>query len=248
MKTGLKVSDAWASSVTSFVRLGIIPWENTCQPYERIWESAETWVLILALSPVSRLIILLSVKWWVWTSWTWRSLTALTVYGFYLCHLFRINFLKMHIEIRGNILPFLRTELTGNNTGSVLVISREGYRLRDLMDTTGVFLHQLSLMPGHVSICEQALLSICFCVWTKYEGDNLQGTQSCGREGNKKKNVWKHLLFWFLRKTFSSSHFRGIILDGSFFWELPASSPLYPKSKVKILTKWLFTLVQHNST
>lgn len=133
----------------------------------------------------------------------------------------------MHIEIRGNILPFLRTELTGNNTGSVLVISREGYRLRDLMDTTGVFLHQLSLMPGHVSICEQALLSICFCVWTKYEGDNLQGTQSCGREGNKKKCLETFTVLIsqknFLLFPFQGNHTRQFLLLGiaSFLSPLP---------------------------
>lgn len=68
------------------------------------------------------------------------------------------------------------------------------------MDTTGVFLHQLSLMPGHGSTCEQALLSICFCVWTKYEGYNLQGTQSCGREGNLKKMSGNIYCFDFSEK------------------------------------------------
>lgn len=152
----------------------------------------------------------------------------------------------MPIEIRGNTLSFLRTELTGNNSRSVLVISREGYRLRNLMGTTGRFsacYHWCLEMAPSVNKLYWAFF-LCVCVpgvstrETIFKALNLAGEKEF-----KKKSVRKHLLFWFLRKAFSSSQFGNPTT--CFFLLLGIVSLLspLPKSKVKILTKWLFPLV-----
>lgn len=138
----------------------------------------------------------------------------------------------MPIDIRGNTLSFLRTELTGNNSRSVLVISREGYRLRNLMDTTGRFLgcyHWCLEMAPSVNKLYWAFL--CVCAWSKYEGDNLQGTQSCWREGIFKKKVFGNIYCFDFSEKLSPLPISGILPHVSFFWELSASSPLYPRVK-----------------
>lgn len=149
--------------------------ENRCKLMKRS-DNQQAWVFILVLSPVSYLIILSSVKWGIWTSWTWRSLTTLIISGFYLWFSFRINFLKRHIDIRGNTVSFLGVELSGSNTSPVFFISRKGYRLRDFMDATGYLSTSCHRCMEIAPLVSKNLLSINFCACAKYEGRNLEDT------------------------------------------------------------------------
>lgn len=152
----------------------------------------------------------------------------------------------MHTEIRGNPVSFLMTKQTGNDTGSAFFISRGGQRLRDLMVAMGCFSPSRHWWQEGAPSVKKRLLSTSFCARTKSEGYNLQGTQSCGREGNKKLlgNIY---CFDFSEKLsllpISGNHTPPFFLPGTASRLSPS-----PISKVEILTKWPFKLVQQNST
>lgn len=209
-------------------------------------KNQQAWVLALALSLVSCLIILSSVNWGVWTSWTQRSLIAFTVYNFYLWYLLRINFMKKDIEIRGNTISFLRIELPGNNTRWVLFIGREGNWLRYLINATGHFFAGCHRCPEIAPSVNKHLLSINFCACAKHEGYNLLTTQSHGREENK---TWFVNIYCF---NFSEK-LSPLPISGNYippFFPLGTASLLspLPKGEVKVLTRRLFMLVRHSPT